>query len=87
MTERPVGCWDCEAYGPEVAGAICFFAEPHERVCSSQEECSARMAAQRQRIFRRISELSAAGNPTFAYLEGKFSTPIRCSAVRRKTSE
>ena len=69
--------WDCEAYGPEPReiGALCFFADLNERVCSSPEECHTKMAAERQRVFRRISELSAAGDPTAAYLEGEFSKP------------
>jgi hypothetical protein len=69
--------WDCEAYGPEVrhVGALCFFAELHDRVCSSPEECTAKMAGERQRVFRRINELSAAGNPAAAYLEAEFKHP------------
>jgi hypothetical protein len=71
------GDWDCTAYGPEVraAGALCFFAELNERVCASPEECRSSMAAERQRVFRRISELSAAGDPTGVFLEGEFSNP------------
>lgn len=65
--------WDCEAYGPEAreVGALCFF----ERECLSQEECGSKMAAERQRVFQRISELSATGDPTWTYLEGKFNRP------------
>lgn len=77
MADQSTG-WDCEAYGPEVrrVGALCFIAgELHERVCSSPEECGANMAAERQRVFRRINELSAAGDPTAAYLEGEFTNP------------
>lgn len=69
--------WDCTAYGPEVraVGALCFFAELNERMCGSLEECRTKMTAERQRVFRRISELSAAGDPAAVHLEGEFSSP------------
>jgi hypothetical protein len=67
--------WDCEAYGPELPKelATCFFQEV--RHCTSLAECSARMEGERQRVFRRISELAAAGNETGVFLEGEFTNP------------
>ena len=69
--------FDCEAYGPEglEIGALCFLAEPNERVCSTREECHTAMTAERQRVFRRIGELAAAGDPMGEYLAGEFSSP------------
>lgn len=76
MTDQ-LADWDCVAYGPEVreVGALCFFAGLHARTCRSLEECRANMAAERQRVFRRISELSAAGDTAAAYLEAEFRNP------------
>ena len=68
----------CEAYGPEGqdAGAVCFLsAQAGKRVCGSQGECAAAMAAERRRVFRRISELAAGGDETAAYLAQQFSSP------------
>jgi hypothetical protein len=70
--------WDCSAYGPEgtKVGALCFFfAELNERECSSLEKCRTAMRAERGRVFRRINELAATGDPTAAYLEGEFNSP------------
>jgi hypothetical protein len=70
--------WDCEAYGPDVreGGAVCFISgELGQRVCAHQAECHEVMTAERQRVFRRMSELAASGDPTMAYLEGEFSRP------------
>lgn len=33
------------------------------------------MAAERQRVFRRISELAAEGDPAAGFLEGQFANP------------
>jgi hypothetical protein len=70
--------WDCEAYGPEGAdfGALCFRSgELGKRVCGDQDECHQVMAAERRRVFRRISERAASGDQTMAFLEGEFSSP------------
>jgi hypothetical protein len=70
--------WVCEAYGPEMAelGHVCFFAhQENTRVCPSQAICREAMRAKRQDIFRRISELAAAGHPEMEFLEGEFSSP------------
>ncbi len=72
------GGWDCEAYGPDgrEAGALCFFAsELGIRVCDSQERCHRAMLAERQRVFRRISERAAQGDPDMAYLAEVFTGP------------
>jgi len=68
--------WHCAAYGPEGAefGAICFLSAG-ERKCASQAECHRVLAAERQRVFRAISERAADGDPDMAYLEGEFSSP------------
>ena len=70
--------WDCEAYGPDIAGigAVCFFSgELHKRVCASQAECHTRMAAKRQRVYATISELAAAGDPVGEDLAEAFGRP------------
>jgi hypothetical protein len=50
-----------------------------ERVCRDLAECAGTMAAQRQRVYRRIQELSAgAGGETgeaAGYLESVFTRP------------
>jgi hypothetical protein len=71
--------WDCEAYGPGPAaeiGAVCFVAgELGKRVCGDLAECQQVMTAERQRVFRRISERAAAGDETAAFLAGEFTNP------------
>lgn len=70
--------WHCEAYGPEVAevGAVCFVSgELGKRVCGHLDECQEVMAAERRRVFRRISELAATGDPAMAFLEEEFTNP------------
>ncbi len=79
MTSTAAG-WDCEAYGPEAAaaGARCFVAEPGQRVCADRAQCARTMAGQRQRVYRRIQELSTTGGPAGeagAYLETVFTHP------------
>jgi hypothetical protein len=72
------GGWDCEAYGPDVReiGAVCFVSgELGKRVCGGHAECHQVMAAERRRVFRRISEGAAGGDQTMAFLEGEFSSP------------
>lgn len=70
--------WDCEAYGAEGAkvGALCFFSpELGERDCRSAGQCSERMAGERRRVYGRISEMAAAGDPTGEYLAEAFGSP------------
>lgn len=77
MTET-ADSFDCEAYGPDgrEVGALCFFAgELHARVCISPAECHDAMAAERQRVFRRIRERAAEGDPDMAYLAEVFTSP------------
>lgn len=76
---EPDSDWPCEAYGPEGRehGALCFFAEPGERACVSQAECARLMDAERRRLFRRIQERAAAGDPVAEYLAGEFPDPSR----------
>lgn len=72
------GAFTCEAYGPEIAeiGAVCFFSgDLGKRICSDQDECRWLMAAERRRVFRRMSELAASGDEAAAYLEQEFSSP------------
>lgn len=72
------GHFDCEAYGPEIAhvGAVCFISgELGKRVCASPDACHESMTAQRQRVYSRISELAAQGNPDFEYLADAFGSP------------
>ncbi len=69
--------WDCEAYGPDarVFGALCFFAGQGERACTSRAMCSTSMAAERRRMFARIRELAADGDPTGIDLAEAFTDP------------
>jgi hypothetical protein len=75
--EGATAAWSCEAYGPEAAGAgaLCFASEPGTRACATQAACHRVMAAERRRVFRRISEGAASGDQTMAFLEGEFSSP------------
>lgn len=70
--------FDCEAYGPPAAaaGALCFVSgELGKRACADLAECRRVMTAERQRLFRRISEMAAADDETAVYLAGEFSDP------------
>lgn len=70
--------WDCEAYGAEGTkiGALCFVSgELGDRVCRTAGECSDQMGSERQRVFRRINELAAAGDPVGAHLAEAFTSP------------
>ena len=69
--------WACEAYGPDgrKAGALCFIAQPGERVCASPGICHLVMAAERRRVFQRIQELAAQGDPAAADLAETFTSP------------
>ena len=68
----------CDAYGPDgrEVGALCFLAgKLNTRVCTSHAECAEAMTAERQRVFRRIQDGAARGEPDMAYLAGEFSSP------------
>lgn len=68
----------CAAYGEKGRniGAVCFVSgELHKRACGSLEECEAAMTAERQRVFQRISELAAEGDPAAGFLEREFASP------------
>jgi hypothetical protein len=69
----------CDAYGPDpevrAAGARCFFAEPGKRVCASLAECREKMTAERQRVWQRIQDGAARGEPDMVFLAGEFSGP------------
>ena len=70
--------WACDAYGAEggEVGAMCFGSPTTgERVCESLAECMAFMATERQRVFRRVSERAAAGDPVAEMLEAEFAGP------------
>ncbi|HWD80118.1 MAG TPA: hypothetical protein VG497_14580 [Kribbella sp.] len=72
----PAKGWDCDAYGPDLPpglGDLCFY-DQIER-CTSEAQCHLRMAGERQRVFRRINELAAAGDPTGEFLAGEFTNP------------
>lgn len=76
---RDTPAWPCEAYGPDPevveAGAICFIGDLGKRVCESPRQCHEVMATERARVFTRINELAADGDPTAAYLAEQFGTP------------
>lgn len=70
--------WPCEAYGPEAMkyGAYCFVAaQLHERVCTTKEECHRLVVSERQRVYRRIQELAADGDPVMTELAEQFPDP------------
>jgi hypothetical protein len=70
--------WDCSAYGSEGRkfGALCFVSGAlGKRVCGSQAACREVMTAARRRVFSRIQEGAAAGDPDMAYLAEEFSGP------------
>lgn len=70
--------WSCEAYGddPELReiGAMCF-RSAGPRVCQDLAECGGVMAAERRRVFSRIQELAAGGDPVAVYLAEEFTSP------------
>ncbi len=69
--------WDCEAYGPPAreAGTLCFFAPLGKRECISRAVCSVAIAAERQRVFRRMNEMAAHGDEAGAFLAETFTNP------------
>lgn len=69
--------WDCEAYGSEgtAIGVLCFFSDHGERTCADQDECHRAMAAERQRVFRRMNELAAAGDEAGTLLSEEITHP------------
>lgn len=70
--------WACDAYGPDGAaiGALCFRSPTTGvRVCESLAECTTFMATERRRVFRRVSELAAAGDPVAEMLDAEFANP------------
>ena len=71
--EQPARDWACTAYGPEVP-ATCFFQEAGE-TCTSLEQCQERMKGERQRVYRRMQELAAHGDPMWADISDEFTNP------------
>ena len=71
------GEWPCDAYGPEGRehGALCFLSETGKRVCGSPEECRIVMSAERRRVWGRIQEGAARGDPDMVFLAGEFTSP------------
>lgn len=67
--------FDCDAYGPEgrAVAALCFFAGSGKRTCVSLAECREKMAAERLRVWRRIQEGAARGDPDMVYLASEFT--------------
>lgn len=82
--------WDCEAYGPEGIriGAMCFFGpEMGERECASVQICHLRMIVERQRIYERIQEMAAEGDPVGEYLAGEFTSPEQILGGAEESAE
>jgi hypothetical protein len=78
--EQPgAGQWQCEAYGDAAAeiGALCFLAgaDLGTRVCNSPAECHQVMESERGRVYDRITQLAAAGDPVGVFLAGEFTAP------------
>ncbi len=69
--------WDCPAYGPDgtTHGVLCFFADVGKRSCLSESVCHTLLTVQRRRVYQRICELAAAGDPVGEYLAGEFPGP------------
>ena len=69
--------WACEVYGPEGidVGALCFFAEQGHRACISPVMCKMLMTEERQRVFGRINEMAATGDPAGIELTEYFTSP------------
>jgi len=70
--------WYCEAYGPRAPKAekLCFVSgDSGARACASPQMCRETMAAERQRVWQRINELAAGGDPVGAYLAEEFTDP------------
>lgn len=70
--------WPCEAYGQEAMkhGALCFAsAELDVCVCSSPSACHRLVESERRRVFQRINELAAAGDPIAEDLAESFPAP------------
>ena len=69
--------WACTAYGPEgrAANALCFFAGSGKRTCASLAECREKMTAERRRVWQRIQDGAARGDPDMVYLAQEFSGP------------
>jgi hypothetical protein len=77
---QPADDWGCDAYGPDgrQAGALCFLSpELHQRRCGSHAECTATVAASRQQLFGRLSELAAAGDPVWEAVAEQIPRPDR----------
>lgn len=70
--------WPCEAYGVLglQVGARCFIAaQLHTRDCTGPAECAAIMQDARRKLFRRLQELAATGDPVAVALAAEFSDP------------
>jgi len=69
--------FDCTAYGPEGRefGALCFTSELGQRACPSLAACHLVMTGERQRVFSRISEMAAGGDPVGVFLADEFPEP------------
>ena len=70
--------WDCDAYGADGAevGALCFRAsELGARVCGGQAECRVFLFWERRRVFARIQDGAATGDPDMVALAAAFASP------------
>jgi hypothetical protein len=77
--------WPCEAYGPEGPefGAVCFIGDLNRRVCESSAECHATVQRERERVYGRLQELAATGDPGFVALAAEFTSPDQLLNGRR----
>jgi hypothetical protein len=70
--------WACEAYGDDGAdvGARCFVSGAlGVRSCESRQVCAGVMADERRRVYRRMQELAATGDPVMVDLAAEFTRP------------
>jgi hypothetical protein len=69
--------FDCSAYGPgsRELGAVCFFGgELNLRACPSLAACHEAMAAERRRVWQRIQDGAARGEPDMVHLAAEFTS-------------
>ena len=72
-----VELWACEAYGRSALqyGMLCFFAATDARTCATHAQCHAMMNMERERVWRRLHELAAAGDEDWADVLGDLDGP------------
>lgn len=73
ITVGPGKDWHCVAYG-EDGGSWCFMQEVGPP-CAALSICTELMAVERQRVWQKIQEGAATGDPDMKYLDENISGP------------